>query len=68
VPPPLHKAVTRGVLAWQGTNDFLKQDEMKIRLYVTSWDNPHPTKLISGIDYHSTDTLCAPFCVAMTGE
>jgi hypothetical protein len=62
------RAVTRGTLAWQGTNDSMKNDDMKIRLYVTTWQNPHPRKLITAIDYHSSNTLCAPFCVAMTGE
>jgi hypothetical protein len=62
------KAVTRGALGWQGKNDYVRADDMKIRLYVSSWDNPHPSKLVTSLDYHSANTLCAPFCVAITAE
>jgi hypothetical protein len=37
-------------------------------VYVTSWENKYPHKLVTHIDYHSTNTPCTPFCVAMTAE
>jgi hypothetical protein len=66
--PDRLKSITRGVVAWEGTNPHLKQTGQKIRLYMTTWDNPQPRKLVRHIDYHSANTVCAPFCVAMTAE
>jgi hypothetical protein len=60
--------VTRGKLAWEGTNAAVKRSNCKIRLYLTTWKNPHPKKMVVSIDYASTKTKAAPFCVAMTGE
>jgi hypothetical protein len=41
----------------------------KIRLYLTTWENPKPDKKITAIDYSTTkETPCAPFCVAMSAE
>jgi hypothetical protein len=63
------KAVTRGKLGWEGTNDFAKKFDVKIRLYVTTWENPHPEKRVARIDYLRTgESVCAPFCVAMSTE
>src|SRR5262249_22308815 len=62
------RPVLRGVLAWQGTNDLLRQRGGKIRLYVTTWENPYPRKLVTHIDYQSANTVCSPFCIAMTAE
>ena len=58
----------RGTIAWQGANEFTKPLETTVRLYVMTWDNPHPDKLITSIDFQSANTVCAPFCLAMTGE
>jgi hypothetical protein len=56
------KEVTRGKLAWEG-------GPQKLRLYLTTWQNPHPTKLVVSIDYlRAGDTPTAPFCVAITLE
>ena len=63
------KEVTRGKLAWEGANDFAKKNDVKIRLYVTTWDNPHPKKRVVRIDYLRTgESVCAPFCVAISAE
>jgi hypothetical protein len=59
---------TRGEVAWQGENEGAKQGVATIRLYRTTWENPHPTKTVTHIDYASTMTNCAPFCVAITLE
>jgi hypothetical protein len=60
--------VTRGKLAWEGTNAEVKKRNAKIRLYLTTWKNPHPKKKVVSIDYTSAKTKSAPFCVAMTAE
>jgi hypothetical protein len=57
------KEVTRGKLAWVGGPNNL-------RLYLTTWQNPQPTKRVVSIDYMKTSDApaAAPFCVAMTAE
>ena len=63
------KKVTRGKVAWTGTNEYAKRNDVKIRLYLTTWKNPKPEKKLTHIDYVSTgNTVAAPFCVAMTVE
>lgn len=63
------KGVTRGKVAWQGDNELTKGFNCRIRLYLTSWDNPHPGKKIATIDYvKADDGPAAPFCVAITLE
>jgi hypothetical protein len=57
------KKVTRGKVAWVGKN----RNTASIRLFLTTWKNPHPKKKVVSIDYESTQTSdAAPFCVAMT--
>jgi outer membrane protein assembly factor BamB len=58
------KAVARGRLAWTGTNSVFSN----VRLYVSTWENPTPGKGIARIDYHSMNTVCSPFCVALSAE
>jgi hypothetical protein len=66
---PGSKGVSRGKVAWKGENELTKMFERQIRLYLTSWDNPHPGKTITSIDYVKTgETNAAPFCVAITLE
>jgi hypothetical protein len=62
------KGVTRGKVAWQGENELTKEAKCGIRLYLTTWNNPHASKKIASIDYVKTqqDTPAAPFCVAIT--
>ena len=64
------KGVSRGKVAWQGENELTKEFGCRIRLYLTSWDNPHPAKKIASINYVKTqlDSPAAPFCVAITLE
>jgi len=61
---------TRGKVVWTGDNDRAAMLDAKIRLYLTSWDNPHPDKQIASIDYvgKKSETACAPFCVAISLE
>src|SRR5262249_1709507 len=60
------KETKRGKLAWTGVNDAVKERNAKVRLYLTTWKNPHPKKKVVSIDYTTAKTKCAPFCVAMT--
>jgi hypothetical protein len=61
------KSVSRGTVAWQGTNELTAQLGCKIRLYSSTWENPNPSKLVTTIDFLKVgDSPAAPFCVAMT--
>ncbi len=61
--------VSRGTVAWTGENDYSKTKKLKIRLYATSWKNPHPEKQVKTIDFLKVgNTVAAPFCVAITME
>jgi hypothetical protein len=52
---------TRGKVAWEGANRF-----SKVKLFLTTWENPNPDKRIATIDY--VTTKYNPFCVAITAE
>jgi hypothetical protein len=63
------KPVDRGRLAWIGRSPSSRfYLPSLLRLYVGSWDNPYPEKQVTSIDYSSTSTKAAPFCIAMTLE
>jgi hypothetical protein len=60
---------SRSKVAWEGVNEANKEFDATLRLYLTTWDNPHPDKRVTSIDYASTmDSPCAPFCVAITAQ
>jgi dipeptidyl aminopeptidase/acylaminoacyl peptidase len=62
------KSVTRGQVAWVGRNAAVRKSNLYLRLYLAAWENPHPEKIVASLDYVSTMTAAAPFCVAMTAE
>jgi hypothetical protein len=69
------KGVSRGKVAWKGENQVTKnktgfrRPPEGIRLYLSTWENPHPSKRVLSIDYVKVgDTPAAPFCVALTME
>jgi hypothetical protein len=63
------KEPTRGKVAWKGDNENAKNNGSKIRLYLTTWKNPEPTKKVVSIDFGSTNSdRPAPFCVAITAQ
>jgi hypothetical protein len=41
---------------------------MKLRVYKTTWNNPHPEKTISALDFRSTMTDSSPYLIAITME
>lgn len=57
-------------LAWTGSNPRIKEDkpEESLRLYQSSFDNPHPEREVSSIDFVSTVTDAAPFILGLTLE
>jgi RNA polymerase sigma factor (sigma-70 family) len=60
---------TAAVVAWKGTNEDAKNvSNAKIRLYTLCWQNPRPPQKVVSIDFVSTNSKAAPFCVAMTAE
>ncbi len=65
---PANPEPIRGKVAWESENEGAKQFSATIRLYLTTWENPHPAKLVTQLDYISAMTNCSPFCVDMTGE
>lgn len=67
---PDEKEPSRGKVVWRGANDRAAQVGAKLRLYVSSWKNPKPDQKVLSIDYVSkkTETVAAPFCLAITVE
>jgi hypothetical protein len=65
------KSTDRSKVAWTGENPDCKRSGKKLRLFLTTWENPNPGKKIASIDYIATkksETAATPFCIAMTGE
>ena len=56
-------------MAWEGDNDAAKRAGKRVRLHLTTWENPKPGKRVAEIDFLRTkDTPAAPMCVAITAE
>lgn len=65
---PNSKAPTKGKIAWEGI-DAVKKSDATMWLFMSTWKNPRPNAAVKSIDLASTmDTVCAPFCVAMTAS
>jgi hypothetical protein len=64
------KEVTRGKVAWNGDNEFTKRSGRQlIPVCRNTWENPHLTTKVVSNDYMRVgETVCAPFCVAVTLE
>ena len=58
----------RAVVAWTGQNRNALSLDGHLRLYMTTWDNPHPDLEVMSTDFVSSMTHCAPFLIAMTVE
>lgn len=65
---PEQAEVTRGKVAWEGSNDAADQNMVKIQLFSKVWTNPHPEKKVDTIDFESENTKCDPFLIALTIE
>jgi hypothetical protein len=57
-------------LAWVGTNPWIKAraPDFSLRLYRSTFANPHPDLAIKSVDYVSTLTDANPFLVGLTVE
>jgi hypothetical protein len=64
------KTTSRGQVVWEAKDDLPTAIRAGRRLYMTTWDNPWPDKLVKTIDYSSKKDLLptAPICVAITAE
>jgi hypothetical protein len=63
------KPVTRGKVAWVGSNRRATNHGYSLRLFVSRWENPRPEAKITHLDYVSENVDDAsPFCVAITLE
>ena len=64
--PP--KGLPQATVGWVGGSRGMRKKPVTVSLHVRKWTNPHPQKIVTHIDYVSTMTEAAPFCVAMTVE
>jgi hypothetical protein len=56
-------------IAWTGESPRVRQFGRKIRLFKSTWDNPHPTVPIRDFDFTSEKPIpSSPFLVAVTAE
>jgi hypothetical protein len=64
------KEASHSKVVWKGDNDYAKENECRLRLYLSTWDNPKPDMKVISIDYigQKEATVAAPFCVALTLE
>ena len=67
---PDRKDPTRSKVGWEGENAATKERNTKIKLSMSTWENPHPKKKVVSIDYVATEaaTDVCPFCVAITAQ
>jgi hypothetical protein len=66
--PDPYAALPEGTVAWTGSNPSAKDAKATLRLYLTSYENPHPEKEVASVEFVSAMTTAAPFLVAMTVE
>ena len=57
----------QGIVVWRGTTGT-EQYRARLRLYVSTFENPRPELEVKTIDVISTVTPCAPFLIALTIE
>ncbi len=62
------KAPSGSKVVWENDNKSAGRYDCRVRLYMTTWKNPHPDKKVVSIDYigRKTQTVAAPFCAAMS--
>jgi hypothetical protein len=67
---PDQKEPSKGKAVWEGENEASKKFEAKIKLYLKTWENPHPKKKVVSLDFIGTaaESGAAPFIVAITAE
>lgn len=58
--------VEKSVVAWEGSNGASVGSGITLRLYKTTWENPHPEKEVQYFDYLSMNQASAPFMISAT--
>jgi len=58
------QAQDSAVIAWRGRDDL----GQSVRLFKTSWPNPHPDLLVHSIDFVPKEPESEPFLVAITAD
>ena len=58
----------RAKVVWVGTNATSRRYDAKIRLFLSTFENPRPEVEVVSVDFVSRKTPFAPFMVAMTVE
>lgn len=72
--PDTPKEADQSHIAWTGNNQAAKTwnppgtPPVTLRLYKTTWQNPHPDTEITAIDFVSAEKNSSPFLVAVTAE
>jgi hypothetical protein len=59
---------TRAEVAWTGTNPPSRQMHQAIRLFATTWTNPHPGRRVTSIAFESAGTRAELIVLAATVE
>jgi hypothetical protein len=64
------KEPSKAKVVWKSENAYSVARRSKLRVYLMTWENPHPDKKIVAIDFSSKKEECvaAPFCIAITAE
>jgi hypothetical protein len=71
--PDKDQGVSNGVIAWTGTCEAATRNDVKLRLFMLTWQNPHPEREIESLDVVTGDQkggpgACTPFLVALSGQ
>ncbi|HRY48263.1 MAG TPA: protein kinase [Candidatus Paceibacterota bacterium] len=61
-------SVNPGKVVWVGANPVTEKYGATLRLYQSTYENPHPDLEVNSIDFVSAMSSAAPFLIAMTVE
>jgi hypothetical protein len=61
-------ASARSRVVWTGSNPIAREKGYKLRLYLTTIENPRPEEVVRSLDYVSAMSESAPFLIALTVE
>jgi hypothetical protein len=65
---PVESTSDRSRVAWTGSNPIAQEKGYKLRLYLTTIENPRPEEMVRSLDYVSAMKASAPFLIALTVE
>ena len=58
----------RSKVVWLGTNESSAANNAGVRLFRTTWENPHPDRIVETLNFISLARDSAPFLIAITVE